>query len=467
MHVLCVLNQGADLARVVDTLRELTVRQHSVTVAWPTVEPAPADALPAAVAVTGWDASAAQRHRRAAKAVQLALAYLRHLEVDVSRPAADVRVRTLGRLLQLVSGRVVEVPKEWAAIEGGWLAEERERLRLLLQATSDSLRQGDKYEQLLSSNPSHVVLLVNPRAQSGVAESGRRMAVPIVPFPDGEPPVSAEIVSLLEQEAKPTGSSDVASPGPPGNSPPAAAEHAGSPREPIRVDFPETEIWLQATSAVDVRRASACAKEPWTVQWLQDAVGAGEVLYDIGANVGVFSLIAARHCRASVIAFEPGYATFARLCENIQLNRCEASIVPISLPLAERNGLVALRYRHLDAGQSRHTLTTGAWRPRDTVDEHYVQPICAVTLDTMVATFDLPQPQHLKIDVDGAEVRVLRGATAVLHSPALRTVLIEVGAELWDAVHGLLAGAGLELAWKKDRDQQRTKPLYAMFQRQV
>ena len=50
-------------------------------------------------------------------------------------------------------------------------------------------------------------------------------------------------------------------------------------------------------------RAASCAKEPWTVNWLRDAVGPGDVLYDIGANVGAFSLVAAKHCGAHVVAF--------------------------------------------------------------------------------------------------------------------------------------------------------------------
>ena len=65
-------------------------------------------------------------------------------------------------------------------------------------------------------------------------------------------------------------------------------------------------------------RVAPGAKEPWTVAWLDDSVRPGDVVYDIGANVGVFSLIAAANLdgQGSVVAFEPGYANFSRLCEN-------------------------------------------------------------------------------------------------------------------------------------------------------
>src|ERR1051325_11538121 len=72
---------------------------------------------------------------------------------------------------------------------------------------------------------------------------------------------------------------------------------------PVRLDFPDHDIWLRATFAAERRwRAHACAKEPWTVRWLREKIGPGKVLYDIGANVGVFSLVAAVARGASVVA---------------------------------------------------------------------------------------------------------------------------------------------------------------------
>jgi hypothetical protein len=83
-------------------------------------------------------------------------------------------------------------------------------------------------------------------------------------------------------------------------------------------------------------RARACDREPWTVAWLDSHVQPGDVVFDIGANVGPFSLIAAVRVGANgrVFAFEPGYASFARLCDNIVLNEFDDRIVPIPMPLA-------------------------------------------------------------------------------------------------------------------------------------
>src|SRR5205085_779682 len=143
---------------------------------------------------------------------------------------------------------------------------------------------------------------------------------------------------------------------------------------PVRLDFPDHDIWLRATSDAERRwRAHACAKEPWTVRWIQEHVERGEVLYDIGANIGAFSLIAAIARSASVVAFEPGYASFARLCENIQINGCGEAIVPVPMPLSDTVGLVTFTYRSLEPGQSRHVLgpTLGG--------SPYAQPMCSIT----------------------------------------------------------------------------------------
>jgi FkbM family methyltransferase len=235
----------------------------------------------------------------------------------------------------------------------------------------------------------------------------------------------------------------------------------------VRLDFQPTDIWLAATTGVERRwRVKACAKEPWTVEWLLSDLRRGEILYDIGANVGAFSLIAARHVGASVVAFEPGYANFARLCENIQLNDCAQSIVPLPVALAERAELVGFTYRTVESGQSRHRLHDERWSVDVSDPEKYVQPVATMPLDGVVASYGLPQPHHLKIDVDGAELRVLRGARGVLRHPQLRTVLVEASASLREEAFALLADAGLRLRRDlRQRHDERAAPDYALFER--
>ncbi len=192
------------------------------------------------------------------------------------------------------------------------------------------------------------------------------------------------------------------------------------------------------------KRARSCAKEPETVAWIERNVRPGDVVFDIGANVGAYALVAARFTagRARVFAFEPGCANFAQLCRNIVLNDCGASVVPLALALSDHTGFDVFHYRSLDSGAALHTL--GADAARAVFD----QPLPCYRLDDLVERFGLPQPNHIKLDVDGIEHAVLQGAERTLKDPALRTVLVETddGRSGSERITATLAAAGLRLA---------------------
>ena len=75
-------------------------------------------------------------------------------------------------------------------------------------------------------------------------------------------------------------------------------------------------------------------------------------------------------------------------------------------------------------------------------------------LDDVVATFDLPLPTHIKLDVDGGELDVIAGAARTLAAPSLRSLLIEVSSDLSTAVIHALAPSGLHLESKIERQNK-------------
>jgi FkbM family methyltransferase len=235
----------------------------------------------------------------------------------------------------------------------------------------------------------------------------------------------------------------------------------------VRLDHPGPPIWLYATSNIERRdRARACVKEPWTAEWIETQIRGGDVLYDIGANVGVFSLLAAKRCEndITVVAFEPGYVSYARLCDNIVLNRCETAIIPVPLVLSSSNGLVGFTYRSREPGESRHRLRE-PFRSgqRRKPGARYEQPTVATKLDDLVERYGLPVPHLIKLDVDGWELHVLEGAQAVLRRPALRSLMIEVQESLIPTVTDLLAVAGFTADARYQRKPRA--PVYVRFDR--
>lgn len=238
-----------------------------------------------------------------------------------------------------------------------------------------------------------------------------------------------------------------------------------------RLDYEDAEIMLGVPSKTARSRLRGCAKEPWTVRWIEDWIRPNEVLYDIGANVGAYSLVAALSpaVRAQVVALEPGYPTFAALSDNVVRNGAQDRVTALPVALGRSTTLETLHLRTLDVGAALHTLggrdgPTGA---------AYHQPVLTFRLDDLVERFGLPTPAHVKLDVDGTELDVLTGADRTLSDPSLRTVLTELDDEDAGQLESVLVEHGLHLHERFRREKQpstkgsdaRQPPAYGLFTR--
>lgn len=223
----------------------------------------------------------------------------------------------------------------------------------------------------------------------------------------------------------------------------------------VLLDYPKAEIKLVYAAQ---GRSRACVKEPLTVSWIE-RLRPNDVFYDIGANVGAYSLIAAAAADESVRiwAFEPGYSNFAILCDNILTNDFDDRIAPMPVTLGSNTALGTFSYRFVKGGGARHHS-----KQSDAPDFRsvYDQRVITYRLDDLISQFGLPTPTHIKLDVDGAEREVLVGAERTLRSDALRSVLVEVG-EGDEDVKGLLQEAGLELG----ETYESKRVWYGVFER--
>ena len=141
--------------------------------------------------------------------------------------------------------------------------------------------------------------------------------------------------------------------------------------------------------------------------FLQVVLEPGKVVVDVGANFGIYSLAAARLVGDSgtVLAFEPAAESFGILEQNVHLNRV-GNIRPFRMGLSDRDGKARL-YHHADPG--RNSLG-GDGNPNATSEE-----ITTLMLDSLLEREGIGRVDLLKIDVEGAEELVLRGAMAVLN----------------------------------------------------
>lgn len=140
----------------------------------------------------------------------------------------------------------------------------------------------------------------------------------------------------------------------------------------------------------------------------------GDLFVDVGANVGAYTILAAAAVGADVAAFEPGADARGWLARNIALNRCAARVEVRSEAVGSRCGTTQFT-RGLD--------TTNHLVPAQPAADDLWDTVEITTLD---AALQGRCPLMLKVDVEGFETEVIRGACATLRSGTLQCVLLEL-----------------------------------------
>lgn len=228
----------------------------------------------------------------------------------------------------------------------------------------------------------------------------------------------------------------------------------------VLLDYEPREIRLQISARGELRRTNELRKEPWTVRWIESWVAPGHVLYDVGANVGAFSLLAALTGgdATRVYAFEPAFMNFSSLCRNVILNRCADRIVPLPIALGRETRMVSFEYADLSEGSALHNLGDAIDYRGEPFRSRFSQQVPAWSIDDLRAAFSLPAPNHMKIDVDGAELDVLLGAAKTLDDPRMISVLLELCPLRTPEDHAsqLLRGRGFRLVERHDKTDPRT-----------
>lgn len=224
------------------------------------------------------------------------------------------------------------------------------------------------------------------------------------------------------------------------------------------------------------RARSFHEEEPETVAWL-DALTPDDVLWDVGANVGMYAVYAARFAGCRVFAFEPEAQNNALLIENIALNRVGARCIPVNLPLSRQSGFGYIDVRYVTKGGAYNHFVDGddASRPYTPDDPERGsagapaarQLLYGASIDDLVADDRFDVPTHIKIDVDGLEAEIINGAARTLRNPRLRGLLIELNrASNRDmAVPAILAEAGFAQVsersnwlYRDDRSREAENP---------
>jgi FkbM family methyltransferase len=175
------------------------------------------------------------------------------------------------------------------------------------------------------------------------------------------------------------------------------------------------------------RADSLLTKETDTIRWI-DGFDVGSVFWDIGANVGVYSLYAALKRHALVVAFEPTAANFYALTQNTHLNRLDSRIATYCLALSDVTRFGNVNLSSAEMGTAVHQFGDAGERSpyAGGTPPQAMHGAVGFSVDDLVEQFLPPFPNHIKIDVDGLELKILSGAFRTLRDPRLRSVLVEL-----------------------------------------
>ncbi len=159
-------------------------------------------------------------------------------------------------------------------------------------------------------------------------------------------------------------------------------------------------------------------KEPATLSWI-DRFSPGAIMWDIGANIGLYSVYAAVSRGANVLAFEPSPANYAVLCENVELNKLSKQIAAFPIALNDKCEIGTLSMKTMDAGFALSNFGIGDIEKVTTISS------LGYSIDGFIETFNPQFPEYIKIDVDGIEEKILLGAKRTLCDSRLRSVYVE------------------------------------------
>jgi FkbM family methyltransferase len=169
--------------------------------------------------------------------------------------------------------------------------------------------------------------------------------------------------------------------------------------------------------------ADVSLQEPETIRWVDTFVGVDDVMWDVGGNIGLYSVYAAKRGTKRIYAFEPFAATHLQLVKNLVANGVDANVRALSIALSDKSGIADLALRSFEAGYATSLAATEF--ASDQVEKQIgTQYVATLTATDFLASEPDAAPDHIKIDVDGAEPLILRGLMPIL--PSIKSLFIEV-----------------------------------------
>jgi FkbM family methyltransferase len=194
--------------------------------------------------------------------------------------------------------------------------------------------------------------------------------------------------------------------------------------QPKLITHNNIEFKFLAPNLLNLFRVSTFhSKEPDTLEWI-NSMKLNSILWDIGANIGLYSIYAAKTRKSRVYAFEPSVFNLELLARNIYLNSMQSTISIIPVALSYKMNFNMFKMTNTDWGGALSSFEHNINQDGQPVEEVFEYQTLGISLDGACDILNIPAPDYLKIDVDGIEHFILKGGMKLLQT--VSSVMIEI-----------------------------------------
>ena len=210
---------------------------------------------------------------------------------------------------------------------------------------------------------------------------------------------------------------------------------------------------------IEWRVKSFFTKEPETLEWIDSFNNNDKfVLWDIGANIGLYSIYAAlKHSNCEIVSFEPSTSNLRTLSRNISINNLENKIKIFTNPLSDKTDsfLKMKEGNFLEGGALNSFGETFNFEGKDFKSEMNYQ-LLGKSINSILDNKILKVPNYIKIDVDGIEHLILEGGTKYLNNKDLLSLSVEINENFidqYEKVLKIMQESGFKILHKKHNDE--------------
>tara|TARA_X000000950_G_C13686694_1_gene566255 strand:- start:4 stop:765 length:762 start_codon:yes stop_codon:yes gene_type:complete len=201
------------------------------------------------------------------------------------------------------------------------------------------------------------------------------------------------------------------------------------------------------------RAKSFFTKEPDTLKWLDKYGSNKKILYDIGANVGIYSLYYSKRFNSTSYTFEPSFVNLNLIQNNLKLNNLEKKVIIVPNPLYSKTAISKLYQLRRVAGDAVTTFNdrkvfNNMLNRSNLRNSPSINQVLGLSIDSLVENRILKKPNLIKIDVDGNEIEVLKGCKKTLSDNRKISILIELRTGTYKFAKNLLEKNGFKLVSK-------------------